>query len=107
MDRGGGGAGEVRTRWGPLVLVSRHWADVGVRVRWEPDAGTWWAVRCLGRENFIDGSLWVQRQGRGEMPELSCMDRPGRRGLSGGMDELLEVRAKHCGELGRRYPPLA
>ena len=32
------------------------------------------------------------------MPELSCIDRPGWRGLSGGMDELLEVRAKHCGE---------
>ena len=107
MDRGGGGAGEVRASWGSLVLVSRHWADVGVRVRWEPDAGTWWAVRCLGRENFIDGSLWVRRQGRGEMPELSCMDRPGRRGLSGGIDELLERRAKHCGELGRRYPLLA
>ena len=26
--------------WGPLILVSRHWADVGVRVCWEPDAGT-------------------------------------------------------------------
>ena len=88
-------------------MVSRHWADVGVRVRWEPDSGTWWAVRCLGRENFIDGSLWVRRQGRGEMPELSCMDRPDWWGLIGGIDQLLEMRAKHCGELGGRYPLLA
>ena len=29
------------------------------------------------------------------MPELPCMDRPGWRGLSRGMDELLEVMAKH------------
>ena len=43
----------------------------------------------------------------GEMPELSCMDRPEWRGLSGGMDELLEVVAKHCGELGGMYPLLA
>ena len=65
------------------------------------------AIRCLGRENFIDGSLWVRWQGRREMPELSCMDRPGWRGLRGGMDELLEVMAKHCGVLGGMYPPLA
>ena len=88
-------------------MVSRHWADVRVRVRWEPDAGTWWAVRCLGRENFIDGSLWVRRQGGGEMPELSCVDRSGWRGLHGGVDELLEMRAKHRGKLGRMYPMLA
>ena len=43
--------------WGPLILVSRHWADVGVRVCWEPDAGTGRAMRCLGREDFIDGPL--------------------------------------------------
>ena len=107
MDRVEGGAGEVGASWGPLILVFRHWADVGVRVRWEPDAGSGRAIRGLGREDFIDGSLWVRRQGGGEMPELSCMDGPGWRGLSGGMDELLEVRAKHCGELGRMYPPLA
>ena len=107
MDRRSGGAGEVRASWGPLILVSRHWADVGVWVRWEPDAGTWGAIWCLGRENFIDGSLWVRCQGRREMPELSCMDRPGWRRLSGGMDELLEVVAKHCGELVGMYPPLA
>ena len=41
--------------WGPLLLVSRHWADVGVRVCWEPGAGTGRAMRCLGREDFIDG----------------------------------------------------
>ena len=41
------------------------------------------------------------------MPELSGMDRPGWRWLIGGMDELLEVRAEHGGELGRMYPPLA
>ena len=40
LDRGEGGAGEVRASWGPLILVSRHWADVGVRVRWEPDSDT-------------------------------------------------------------------
>ena len=107
MDRGEDGAGEVRASWGPLILVSRRWADVGVRVRWEPDAGTWEAIRRLDRKDFIDGSLWVRRQGRGEMPELSCMDGPGWRGLSGGMDELLEMRAKHCGKLGRMYPLLA
>ena len=88
-------------------MVSRHWADVGVRVRWEPDVGTGRAMRCLGREDFIDSPLWVWRQCGGEMPELFCMDRPGWRGLSGGMDELLKVRVKHCGELGRMYPPLA
>ena len=104
MDRVGGGAGEVGASWGPLILVSRHWADVGVRVLWEPDAGTWRAIRCLGRKNFIDA---VRRQGRREVPELSCMDRPGWRGLSEGMNELLEVRAKYCGKLGRMYPPLA
>ena len=60
-----------------------------------------------GREDFIDGSLWVRRQGGGEMPELSCMDRPGWRGLCGGVGELLEMRAKHCGELGGMYPLLA
>ena len=65
------------------------------------------AIRRLGRKDFIDGSLWVRRQGRREMPELSCMDRPDWRGLIGGIDKLLEVRAKHCGELGRRYPLLA
>ena len=88
-------------------MVSRHWADVGVRVRWEPDAGTERANRCLGREDFIDGSLWVRRQGGGEMPELSCMDRPGWRGLYGGVDELLEMRAKHGGKLSGMYPLLA
>ena len=93
--------------WGSLILVSRHWADVGVRVCREPDAGTWRAIRCLGRKDFIDGSLWVRRQGRGEMPELSCIDGSGWRGLRGGMDELLEMRAKHCGKLGRMYPLLA
>ena len=81
-----GGAGEVRASWGPLILVSRHWADVGVRVRWEPDADTGRAIRCLGREDFIDGSLWVRRQGGREMPELSCMDRPGWWGLYGGLE---------------------
>ena len=91
-----------------MIFVSRqHWADVGVRVRRESDAGTGRAIRCLGREDFIDGSLWVQRQGGGEMPELSCVDRPGWRGLCGGVDELLEMRAKHCGKLGRMYPLLA
>ena len=97
----------MRAGWDPLILVSRHWADVGVWVRWEPDAGTWGAIRCLGRKNFIDGSLWVRRQGRREMPELSCMDRPGWRRLSRGMDELLEVMAKYGGVLGGMYPPLA
>ena len=88
-------------------MVSRHWADVGVRVHWEPDADTERAIRCLGREDFIDSALWVRRQGGGEMPELFCMDRPGWRGLYGGVDEFLEMRAKHSGELGRIYPPLA
>ena len=88
-------------------MVSRHWVDVGVWVRWEPGSGIWGAIRFLGRENFIDGSLWVRWQGRREMPELSCVNRPGWRGLSGGMYELLEVMAKHCGELGRMYPPMA
>ena len=41
------------------------------------------------------------------MPELSCMDGPGWLELSGGMDELLEMRAKLCGKLGRMYPLLA
>ena len=45
--------------------------------------------------------------GRGEMPELSCVDRPGWRGLYGGVDELLEMRAKHRGKLGGMYPLLA
>ena len=93
--------------WGPLILVSRHWADVGVRVRWEPDAGTGRAMQCLGREDFIDGPLSIQRQGRGEMPELSCMDRPGWRKLYGGMEELLKVRSKYSEKLGGRYPMLA
>ena len=100
----GGGAGEVRASWGPLILVSRHWADVGVRVHWEPDAGTERAIRCLGWEDFIDGSLWVERQGRGEMPELSCVDRTGCRELYGGVGELLEMRAKHSGKLSGMYP---
>ena len=73
----------------------------------EPGSGIWGAIRCLGRENFIDGSLWMRRQSRREVPELSCMDRFGWRGLLGGMDDLLEVMSKHCGELGRMYPPLA
>ena len=79
MDRRGGGAGEVRASWGPLILVSKHWADVGVRVHWEPDAGTERAIRCLGREDFIDGSLWVRRQG-GER----CQNCPAWINLGGG-----------------------
>ena len=39
--------------------------------------------------------------GRGEMQELSCMDRPGWRGLYGDRDELLEMRAKHRGKIGQ------
>ena len=95
------------TGWGPLILVSRHWADVGVRVCWEPDAGTGRAMRCLGREDFIDGPLRVRRQCRGEMPELPCMDRPGWRGLYGNLEELLEMRSKYGGKLSGRYPVLA
>ena len=34
------------------------------------------------------------------MPELSCMDRPEWWGLYGGVDELLEMRAKHSGKIG-------
>ena len=41
------------------------------------------------------------------MPELSCMDRPGWRGLDGGGDELLEMREKPRGKLGGMYPLLA
>ena len=96
------GAWEMGAGWGPLVLVTGHGADVRVSVCWEPDAGTGRAMRCLGREDFIDGPLWIRRQGRGEMPELSCMDRPGWRGLYGGADELLEMRAKHGGKLDGR-----
>ena len=88
-------------------MVSRRWADVGVRVCWEPDAGTGRAIRCLGREDYIDGLLWVRLQGGGEMPELSCMDRPGWWGLYGGVDELLEMREKHRGKFGGMYPLLA
>ena len=92
MNRGGGGPGKVRASWGPLILVSRHWADVGVRVCWEPDAGTGRAMWCLGREDFIDGPLRVRRQCMGEMPELPCMDRPGWRGRGGVVGDEVEVQ---------------
>ena len=77
--------------WGSLVLVSGHWADVRVSVRWEPDAGTGRAMRCLGREDYIEGPLWVRRQCGGEMPELSRMDRPWWWMLSRGLEEWLEI----------------
>ena len=102
-----GGAWEVELgRWG-LIGVHWYWSPGIVSVCREPDAGTERAMHCLDREDFIDGPLWMWRQGRGEMPELSCMDRPGRRGLSGGMDELLERRTKPCRKLGKMYPSLA
>ena len=53
---------EMEAGWGPLVLVSRHWADVGVTVCREPGAGLRGAMQGLGREDFIDGPLWVWRQ---------------------------------------------
>ena len=53
-------------RWGllggPLVLVSWHWAYVGMSVGWEPGASLGGAVRGSSREDFIDGPLWVWRQ---------------------------------------------
>ena len=37
-----------------------------------------------------------------------CQNCPAWIGLGGGgMDELLEMRAKHCGKLGTMYPLLA
>ena len=89
------------------IVGSCLWSVMMVAVGWRLVGSLMVCWHGVMGENFIDGSLWVRRQGRREMPELSCMDRPDWRGLSGGMDELLEVRAKHCGELGRRYPPLA
>ena len=62
--------------WGSLILVSRNWADVEVRVWWEPDAGTGRAIWGLVREDFIDGPRWVRWQCGIEITELSCMDRP-------------------------------
>ena len=100
-------AGELGAGRVSLILVSRHWADVGVRFCWEPDAGTGRAMRCLGREEFIDGPLWVRRQCGGEMPELSYTDRPGWRGLYRDVEELLEMRSKYSGKLSGRYPVLA
>ena len=88
-------------------MVARHWADVGVKVCWEPDAGTGRAMWCLAREDFIDGPLWVRRWCGGEMPELSCMDRPGWWGLYGNLEELLEMRSKYSGKLSGGYPVLA
>ena len=92
---------------GPLILVSRHWDDMRVRVCWEPDAGTRRAVRCLGREDFIDGPWWVRRQCGGEIPELSCVDRPGWWGLYRNLEEWLKMRSKDSGKLSGRYPVLA
>ena len=41
--------------WGPLVLVSWHWAYVGMSIGWEPGASLRGAVQGSGREDFIDG----------------------------------------------------
>ena len=37
-ERVGVGVEEMGDGWGPLVLVSRHWAYVGMSVGWEPGA---------------------------------------------------------------------
>ena len=58
----GVGVEEMRAGWGPLVLVSRHWADVGMSVGWEPGASSRGAMQGQGREDFIDGPLWVEPQ---------------------------------------------
>ena len=88
-------------------MVSRHWGDMVVRVCWEPDAGTRGTVRCLGREDFIDGPWWLRRQCGGEIPELSCVDRPRWRGQYRNLEEWLEMRSKYSGKLSGGYPLLA
>ena len=44
-ERVGCGVEEMGAGWGPLVLVSRHWAYVGMSVGWEPDASSRGACR--------------------------------------------------------------
>ena len=61
-ERLGVGIEEIGAVGGPLVLVSWHWAYVGMSVGWEPGASLWGAVRGPSREDFIDGPLWVWRQ---------------------------------------------
>ena len=79
--------------WGLLVLSFGHWNDVRVSVCREPGAGTRRAMQCLGREDFIDGPLWMWRHCCwGEMPELSRMDRPWWWRLRRGLKEWLEMR---------------
>ena len=73
-------------------MVSRHWADVGMSVCWEPGAGPRGAIQGLGREDFTDGPLWVWRQCWYEVPELSRMDGPWWWRLSRGLKEWLEMR---------------
>ena len=52
---------EMGAGWGPLVLVSRHWAYVGMSVGWETGASSRGAMQGEGKEDFIDGPLWVWR----------------------------------------------
>ena len=77
--------------WGPLVLVSWHWVYVGVSVGWVPGAGLRGAMQGQGREDFVDGLLWVWRQCWGEVPKLTHMGRPGWWRLGGGLKEWLEM----------------
>ena len=62
LKRLGVGDEEMGASWGPLVLVSRHWAYVGMSVGWELGASSRGAMQGQGREDFIDGPLWVGRQ---------------------------------------------
>ena len=72
-------------------MVSWHWAYVGMSVGWEPGASLRGAVRGPGREDFIDGPLWVWRQCWGEVPKLTRMDGAWWWRLSRALKEWLEM----------------
>ena len=77
--------------WGPLVLVTWHWIDMGVSIGWEPDSSLRGAVCGPGREDFIDGPLWMWWQCWGEVPKLTCMEGTWWGRLSWALKEWLEV----------------
>ena len=52
--------------WGPLVLVSWHWAYVGMSVGWEPGASLGGGMQGQGREDFIDGPFYGCGDSAGE-----------------------------------------